>query len=365
MRILAVHQGAELYGSDRSFLTSIKALRDFYPDAEIDIILHEDGPLANKLADFGQVKIIRLAKLSYAEIRKFNFSFLWRFVTNLKFIRQLKNYDILYVNTIVILDFIVFARLVRKKTKSVIHVREIQHGIIAKGFRMLLNFSKATLIFNSERTHRSFFEKKKSFHHVVENGVPGFQKVADITLEKIKLLIVGRINGWKGQDFFLRTFSLIDSSNHDVELRIVGSVFGGQDHFRTNLDQLIQEFDLGSKVQIFDFTTDIEQHIEWSNIVVVPSKKPEPFGRVAIEGMSAGRALLVADHGGLADIVDHGITGLKFSPNDLASAKDAVEKFIANPSSIAEMGSNGKRVFLKKYSEDIYRKNLQNVFKSI
>ncbi len=63
-----------------------------------------------------------------------------------------------------------------------------------------------------------------------------------------------------------------------------------------------------------------------SDCYVVPSIY-EPFGMVALEAAAAGTPVAVADTGGLAEIVDHGLTGVKFpsqDPSALAASVSAV-----------------------------------------
>ena len=49
MRIVCVHQGYELYGSDRSFIDSVTALREAWPLAEIEVVLPHAGPICKPL----------------------------------------------------------------------------------------------------------------------------------------------------------------------------------------------------------------------------------------------------------------------------------------------------------------------------
>ena len=49
LRIACIHQGYELYGSDRSFAESVAALRQAYPSAEIEVVLPRDGPIRGLL----------------------------------------------------------------------------------------------------------------------------------------------------------------------------------------------------------------------------------------------------------------------------------------------------------------------------
>ena len=52
-----------------------------------------------------------------------------------------------------------------------------------------------------------------------------------------------------------------------------------------------------------------------SDCYVVPSIY-EPFGMVALEAAAAGTPVAVSETGGLTEIVDHGVTGVKFAPQD-------------------------------------------------
>ena len=73
MRVLCVHQGYELYGSDRAFVESVAAIREAWPAAEITAVLPCDGPIVAPLASvathvaFDPIWVLRrrgLAKLA-------------------------------------------------------------------------------------------------------------------------------------------------------------------------------------------------------------------------------------------------------------------------------------------------------------
>ena len=49
MRIICVHQGFELYGSDRSFIESVTSFRDAWPQADIEVVLPCEGPIVAPL----------------------------------------------------------------------------------------------------------------------------------------------------------------------------------------------------------------------------------------------------------------------------------------------------------------------------
>jgi glycogen(starch) synthase len=66
-----------------------------------------------------------------------------------------------------------------------------------------------------------------------------------------------------------------------------------------------------------------------SDCYVVPSIYAR-FGMVALEAAAAGTRVAVADTGGLAEIVEHGRTGVKFPPGDPAALAGAVGDVLAD-----------------------------------
>lgn len=66
-----------------------------------------------------------------------------------------------------------------------------------------------------------------------------------------------------------------------------------------------------------------------SDCYVVPSIY-EPFGMVAIEAAAAGTPVAVAATGGLAEIVEHGVTGVTFRPGDPAALTEALASVLGD-----------------------------------
>jgi glycosyltransferase involved in cell wall biosynthesis len=79
---------------------------------------------------------------------------------------------------------------------------------------------------------------------------------------------------------------------------------------------------LCERIRLYPFRDDINVFYETTDIVVVPTLTPEPFGRVALEALAAGCLPIVAAHGGLIEIVEHEITGLVFPPGDAAGLRE-------------------------------------------
>lgn len=80
---------------------------------------------------------------------------------------------------------------------------------------------------------------------------------------------------------------------------------------------------------------------ERAAFTVVPSVWAEPFGIVAIEAMRAGTPVIVADSGGLGELVDHERTGLVVPAGDVAALAGAVERLAHDPELRHRLGDAG------------------------
>ena len=79
-----------------------------------------------------------------------------------------------------------------------------------------------------------------------------------------------------------------------------------------------------------------------ASVAVVPSVWPEPMGRVAIEAMLAGRAVVASDVGGLRDVVTHGVTGLTVPPGDPGALAAALDDLLDDPEKRRRFGAAGQ-----------------------
>ena len=136
--------------------------------------------------------------------------------------------------------------------------------------------------------------------------------------EKI-ILFMGRLVYEKGIQHLISAMPKILDHYHDVKLVIAGK--GGM------LDELkAQANNLGISQKVYFAgylnSKDVQKMYRCADISVFPSTY-EPFGIVALEAMLAGVPVVVSDIGGLNEIVEHGVIGMKSyagNPNSIADS---------------------------------------------
>jgi glycosyltransferase involved in cell wall biosynthesis len=105
----------------------------------------------------------------------------------------------------------------------------------------------------------------------------------------------------------------------------------------------------------FEFTSDPSRHYAWADVVVIPSLRPEPFGRVAVEAMSAGCLVIAAKHGGLVEIINDHKTGLFFNPGDAQDLLHKLRWIKNNPTVASEIAQCARLSYEQRFSVDAYK----------
>ena len=170
--------------------------------------------------------------------------------------------------------------------------------------------------------------------------------------EKI-ILYVGRLVYEKGVQHLISAMPKILANYHDAKLIIAGK--GGM------LDELkAQAFNMGLSNKVY-FTgylnaKQVQKMYKCADVAVFPSTY-EPFGIVALEAMLAGVPTVVSDVGGLNEIVEHRIDGMKSYAGNSNSIADSVLTLLYD----AGLASNiAKRAKLKVKEEFNWNKIAQD-----
>jgi len=355
MRILCVHQGYELYGSDRMFLLSLKAFREKYPESHITVHLPKEGSLSelifkDKVVD--ELIIREMGVLRKNDFKKFRFKQIFSQLANIPDkVKFCDKFDIVYVNSIVVVDYLIACHYTT--AKSIVHIHEIPSKLLTGIFQRLIKFSQSYSIFISNAVRQNFPKIRNG--EIVLNGIQGFAYCNRHCKEILNILHIGRINAWKGQDFLLRSIAGLDSkSKKRINVHIVGGVFEDQIHFKTQLETMVTEYSLNSIVSFHDFRENPEEDYRWADVVVVPSKLPEPFGLVAIEAMSTGAIVLAAKHGGLSEVFEDGTSGIYFEPNNEEALKEALTGILNSSEKVKLLSRNGHKIYKEKFTEEAY-----------
>ena len=185
--------------------------------------------------------------------------------------------------------------------------------------------------------------------------------------EQTKIIIfAGRLDEVKGLRFLIAAYKEVLKTNPDIHLFIAG-----EGNFSSWLSEAKNDW-----IKItFTGKLDKEQLYELYSIAdigIAPSLHEE-FGYVAIEMMMHEIPLLVTDTGGLAEIVEKSVSGLKVSVQnnddkrtiDTTVMADKMRVLLDNQELAEKMGRNGRLRFLEKYELGAFKEKMRNLYLTI
>lgn len=163
--------------------------------------------------------------------------------------------------------------------------------------------------------------------------------------EKI-ILFVGRLVYEKGIQNLIAAMPKILNGYHDSKLVICGK--GGM---MNELKEQVKFLRIENKVYFTGQLSrkNLSKMYKCADIAVFPSTY-EPFGVVAIEAMSAEIPVVVSDIGGLNEIVEHGVNGMKSYTGNANSLADSILSLLFNEQLCHNVVKNAKQKVKEVYN---------------
>jgi glycosyltransferase involved in cell wall biosynthesis len=181
------------------------------------------------------------------------------------------------------------------------------------------------------------------------------------------VLFVGRLVYEKGVQVLVNAIPKV-LDKIDAKFVIVGNGY-----MKEQLSGLVKNLGISQKVLFTGFVDDdtLRRLQTCANVSVVPSLF-EPFGIVALEAMAARSPVVVSGTGGLAEIVDHDVDGVKVYTGNPDSLAWGVTRVLTDEKNADRLRDNAYKKIQEKYNwvriaqqtEDIYTTVLTEYSKS-
>lgn len=237
-----------------------------------------------------------------------------------------------------------------------IHTKEQKY---INDIEWLLTYEAQKIIVNSNfmKTEAArIFNTSLDKINVISNGIDldkfdNFHKDLDFRRnyardnEKI-ILSMARIVNEKGLQFLIGAMPKIIANYNDVKL-----VIAGQGPMLDELKRIAYNVGVSDRVYFTGYLKGdaVQKMYKNADVAVFPSTY-EPFGIVALEGMLAEIPTVVSDVGGLNEIVEHGLTGLKSYAGNSNSIADSVLQILKDENLAKRIAKNGRKEVLDNYS---------------
>jgi glycosyltransferase involved in cell wall biosynthesis len=176
----------------------------------------------------------------------------------------------------------------------------------------------------------------KTVPYFVEAGERDRPPVRPTTPTPFRVLYIGRLSEVKGIEVLLDAWARADPTWQ--------LVIAGDGYHRAALEARARNLAL-TNVQFAGYVeSDIERgHLyQSSDVVVMPSVWPEPFGIVGLEAMSWGRPVIASDVGGVRDWLADGRVGFLARPDDPDDLERLLRRLAGDPQLRSTLGDQGR-----------------------
>ena len=258
--------------------------------------------------------------------------------------------------------FILFPFL--KNVQNILHVHDYPDtGVLNKIFFKYMQERTNKFVAVSESIKQSIINQgvnssriKKIYNGVFTPLTSMRQFVPWGNKHIINLGIVGQVIPRKGHHVLVSAIALLPQG---IRERVFLNIFGnGDKRYIAELTSLISQYKLQDQVKWMGFEKNRDIIYQQLDIVVVPTILKEPFGLVAVEPALYGKLAIVADSGGLVEIIEDQKTGLVFQSNNSEDLKGKILWAIHNPNLIPGIIKAAQEDVFDRFNEDIMIHNI-------
>lgn len=379
MRVLMLDQTGQLGGAEFAMLELCERA-----DFEWSAVLFGDGPFKQKLEALGHsVEVISAS--SVVNVRRS--SKLKSLITLLpdlgsmvsRIAKKAKSFDVIYANTQKAMVLGALAGMIARRPVvwylhdivDETHFSKIQLTVVKWLSKTLL----AKVICNSDASRKAFVNLtgiKSAELDVVYNGIPSaafdaaIAEDTSVLRERFGLpadaFLVGcfsRLAEWKGQHVLIDAIA----KDPDAHAVLVGAPFFNEEPYAQSLHQKVAQLSLQSRVHFVGFHSDIPGMMRAVDVVAHTSIAAEPFGRVVVEGMLAGRPVIASRAGGVPEIIQHMKSGLLVEPDNATALASSISTLRRNPELTARLVADAGERARTRFTPEEHTRSMTSILR--
>jgi glycosyltransferase involved in cell wall biosynthesis len=167
---------------------------------------------------------------------------------------------------------------------------------------------------------------------------------------RLSIGIIGQLTQLKRQDLFIRAAAHLIKERYwtDADFVIVGDPGPDDEDYADQLRAMVKTAGVENQVRLTGYVEDLPAHLKAFDIVAAPSDN-EAFSLVLVEAMAAGCAVIATRVGGMAEIVEDGVTGVFIERDDLWSLIAGMSKLLTDKPLREKLGAAARASVIERF----------------
>lgn len=382
MKVLYVTQSRQISGAEHSLLTLLDAL----PDEVMPVVAAPEGKLAEALVARGIAhRAISAPDVSFRLHPKHTTTGLIglaRASLAVDAVARDERPDVLHANDT---RAGLMAQLAaRRRAPLVVSARDaFAEGRLGAVVRRVLASGASALVTNSDFVRADFADIEAriavtTIHNAVDVArfdATRYDRAAcraalGITEATPLLGVVGQITPWKGQIDAIVALAELRAELPETELVIVGSakfVAAGTRYDNITYERELREtaarLGLTDAVHFLGERDDVPAVMVALDVLLLPSWA-EPFGRVCVEAMAMGVAVIATAVGGTREIITDGVDGLLVEPRRPELWAGAAHALLSDPERRAPIAEAGRVRARSQFTPERHAARMYDVYRA-
>jgi glycosyltransferase involved in cell wall biosynthesis len=190
-----------------------------------------------------------------------------------------------------------------------------------------------------------------------------------IKKDEIVIGYVGSFFYVEGVPFLLQAFKNLINKYSKIKLAIMGKIYLSKSD--DNIPKLVEEMNLKNDVILIPSQSheNVSKFLSAFDILCCPKIDCE-INRAANpvkvpEYLSMGLPTVCSAVGGITDTIEDGVDGFLVKPGDVKDLEEKLEWVILNPERSKEIGENGRKTAIEKYSYDAIEDTIRQAISEI
>lgn len=209
-------------------------------------------------------------------------------------------------------------------------------------------------------------------HSAINTDFFLFKKRSINSEKRLNLISVCRLVEKKGVVFGIKAVHILRKKYPHIKYTIVGDADTISKAYKEYLFQLVKELGLEKNVLFYGWATheELMPLLEKADIFLLPSitaadGDEEGIPNAAKEAMAVGLPVIITDHAGNSELVEHEKTGLLVNQKDELEIVKAVYWYIKHPEKIHEITKKARQKIENEFAIDTTVKKLETMFEQL